>query len=99
MAEKNPSAGDDELREVPLPLEVGVERREDGWTVRAPLRTEVIRVEKVVAPYQEARIRARLSQHLERLTDVVRREELDVRTEGDLEAETTGGVPQGAPPV
>lgn len=81
----------DEPEEMQLPLEVRVERRGDGWSVRLPLRTETVRIEKIVTPYQEVRVQARLARDVERLTDVVRREELVVRGDGGLEVEHLGG--------
>jgi len=69
-----------------LPLEGQLERLSNGWTIRLPVRKEDVRVEKRVVVYEEVDIRREYVEDVEHVDDLVRREELEVRPRGNVEA-------------
>jgi uncharacterized protein (TIGR02271 family) len=91
----------EEERELDVPVsreEVYVERRpvdrraadrpiEAGQTetIRVPVREEHVEVEKQPVVYEEVAVGKRVTQDTERVSDTVRREELRVDTDGDVE--------------
>ena len=83
---------DDDVRD-PLPLQARIERGLTGITVRLPVRAEHVTVEKQTVIAEEVVVRTGEVTEVERLSDTVRREELRVDTEGDLET-----VGQADPP-
>jgi stress response protein YsnF len=75
----------DRDRREPLPLEARVERTLAGVTVHLPVRAEQVAVEKQPVIVEEVVVSAARITEIERFTDTVRREELEVDTEGELE--------------
>ncbi|MBV8083286.1 MAG: DUF2382 domain-containing protein [Chloroflexi bacterium] len=69
-----------------LPLEGQLERMPDGWFIRLPVRKEDVRVEKRVVVYEEVDIRREYVEDVVHVDEQVRREELDVRPRGNVEA-------------
>ena len=63
----------EEPQEVPLPLEVRVQRQGGGWSARLPLRAEFVRVDKVVETRERVSVRAHMVRDVEHLRDTVRR--------------------------
>jgi len=55
-----------------------------GWRLRLPVRAEQIAVDKQLVVYERVVVRRRELHELERIDATVRREELQVHTEGDV---------------
>jgi uncharacterized protein (TIGR02271 family) len=57
-----------------------------SWSVRLPVRAEQIRIEKQTMVVEEVAVRRRQRREVRRLDESVRRERLQVETQGELEA-------------
>ena len=66
-----------------MPLEAEVRPEPDGWSIRLPLRTETVRVEKRVVVTEEVRVRRQTSTLTARVETDVRRERLRIETAGE----------------
>lgn len=65
------------------PLEAEVRPEQDGWSIRLPLRTETVRVEKRVVIAEEVRVRRQTATRTARIQTRLRRERLRVETSGE----------------
>jgi stress response protein YsnF len=95
MGQSHAADRDERPARRPLPLEGTLESLGDGWLVRLPLRAETVTAERQTVVAEEVTIRRGEVQDVVEVGDSVRREQLDVRTEGDVEvheshARTTG---------
>lgn len=66
----------------------------EGGDIRIPVRGERVEAEKETVVYGEVDVSKRQVQDTERLSGTVRREEAQVREEGDVEVHRTGGPDQ-----
>lgn len=69
----------------PLPLEAAVEATPTGWSVRLPLRLEVVTVTKETVRRESVRVWRRQTEHVETVTATTRAERLrrdDIRGDG-----------------
>jgi len=69
-----------------LPLGAQPLQTPRGWSIRLPIRSEQVWVEKRARAVEEVTVRLRRVEDLERRVATLRREELDVRADGDLES-------------
>jgi len=69
-----------------LPLGAQPLRTPCGWSIRLPVRAEQVWVEKQARAVEEVTVRLRRVEDLERRVATLRREELDVSSDGNLEA-------------
>lgn len=66
----------------------------EGETIRVPVREEQVEVEKRAVVTEEIEVGKRAVQDTERFTDTVRREEVDIKHDDDVEVDQRGaGVP------
>jgi hypothetical protein len=68
-----------------LPLECSVVSLNPGWTVRVPVRREEVSVEKRAVVVEEVVLRRRSVEEVVSREETLRREEIRVDAEGDLE--------------
>ena len=65
-----------------LPLDARVERAGSGWRVRIPVRAEQVHVEKQSVVAEQVVVRKRTTEERARLDADLRREELEVDSDG-----------------
>lgn len=68
-----------------LPLQAQVEPAKDGWLIRLPMRAEMITIDRQAVVVEQVVVRAETVQETVHLDASVRREELRMGTEGDVE--------------
>ena len=70
------------------PADQGIDETESE-TIRVPVREEQVEVEKQPVVYEEVGVGKRVSQENRQVSDTVRREELRMENEGDVEVRNT----------
>jgi len=68
-----------------LPLDARLEHTSKGWSIHLPLRAEEVAVDKEIMVAEEVVVAMKPVQEVARATAIVRREELRVDTEGQLD--------------
>jgi len=86
----DPDWGDDRQ---PLPLEATIERRPYGWVIRLPVGTEELVVEKQWVVAEQVVVRTRPVEDVVQVDETVRREELKVEADGEVDV--TRPLPTG----
>jgi uncharacterized protein (TIGR02271 family) len=89
MGHSHASDSDERPARRPLPLEGTLESLTEGWMVRLPLRAETVTVDRRTVVAEEITIRRGEVQDVAEVSGEVRREQLDVYTEGDVEVHET----------
>ena len=71
----------------PVPLEARIDAVGGGWTIHLPVRAEQVTVSKQTMVVEEISLRREQAQEIARPAATVRREELRVEPEGDVDVE------------
>ena len=85
----DPDWGDDAWQ---LPLEAEIERSTHGWVIRLPVRAEEVTVEKQSVAVERVAIRTRQVEEVVEVDETVRREQLQVETDEDVDVDSTRRV-------
>jgi len=79
-----------EQRQPLADLRAQVDRRGWGWSVRVPLRADVVEVEKQLVPYEQVVVQRRKTERVEQVETTVRRERLVVDEHGQTVVRAAG---------
>lgn len=77
-----------ERRQALADLQARVERRAGGWSVQLPLRAEVVRIEKLLVPYEQVVVQHRRTERIQQVDTTIRRERLGLSEYGQTGGES-----------